>query len=229
VYEVSAKRGEEEREDQYNPGYFAVKLDQGYQMSILASLRNQQTFSTKDLRYREMQRVRKLTAKLSQADSFLLALVDAAHTFIVKRKSTGTKSVIAGYHWFGYWGRVATICIPGLTLVTKREEEGKEIVKTFLSFLRDGLIPNSMPDSMSEPDYASIDASLWLINACYAIYSETGSLEFVREVYPNLQEIVSAYIHGTKFGIGLDEDGLVKAARKNLRSLGWTFGLQGGL
>ena len=210
IYETSAERGEAESEDQYNPGFFATKLDQGYQVSILASLRNQQTFSSEGLRYREMQRLRKLSAKFPQSDSFLLTLADAADTFLVKRKSTGTKSIVAGYHWFGDWGRDAMISLPGLTITTKREDEGKEIIKTFLSYLQDGLIPNTLPDSANRPDYATIDSSLWLINAVYSVYSETGSLDFIREVYPKLQEIISAFAHGTRFGIGLDEDGLIK-------------------
>jgi predicted glycogen debranching enzyme len=210
IYETSAERGEPESEDQYNPGFFATKLEQGYQVSIIASLRNQQTFSTEGLRYREMQRLRKLSSRLPQVDSFFLGLADAADTFIVRRKSTGTKSIVAGYHWFGDWGRDAMISIPGLTLVTKRDDEGKEIVKTFLSYLKDGLIPNTLPDSANKPDYATIDGSLWLINAVYSIYSETGSLDFIREVYPKLQEIIDSYLRGTDFGIKVDEDGLVR-------------------
>ncbi|MDA4129645.1 MAG: glycogen debranching enzyme N-terminal domain-containing protein, partial [Thaumarchaeota archaeon] len=97
IYETSAQRGEPESEDQYNPGYFSVKLEQGYQVSILASLRNQQTFSIEGLKYREMQRYRKITSKLPQLDSFFQALADAADTFLVRRKSTGTKTILAGY------------------------------------------------------------------------------------------------------------------------------------
>jgi predicted glycogen debranching enzyme len=215
IYETSGERGEAESEDQYNPGLFTTRLDQGYQVSILASLRIQQTFSTEGLRYKELQRLRKLTARLPQMDSFLLTLADAADTFLVKRKSTGTKSIVAGYHWFGDWGRDAMISVPGLTLVTKREDEGKEILKTFLSYLQDGLIPNTLPDSANKPDYATIDASLWLINAAYSIYSETGSLDFIREIYPKLQEIISAYSHGTKFDIRMDEDGLIRGGNEN--------------
>jgi len=215
VYETSAERGEPESEDQYNPGFFATKLEQGYQVSILASLRNQQTFSTEGLRYREMQRLRKLGARIAQADSFFLQLTDAADTFIVKRKSTGTKSIVAGYHWFGDWGRDAMISIPGLTIVTKREDEGKEIIKTFLGYLKNGLIPNTLPDSMNKPDYSTIDAALWLINAVYSVYYSTGSLDFIREVYPKLQEIVGAYTQGTDFGIRLDDDGLVRGGTES--------------
>ena len=156
-----------------------------------------------------MQRLRKLTGRLPQSDSFFLALADAADTFLVRRKSTGTRTIVAGYHWFGDWGRDAMISIPGLTVVTKREDEGKEIIKTFLSYLKDGLIPNTLQDSTNEPDYSTIDASLWLVNASYYLYSETGSLDFIREIYPKLSEIIQSYVHGTKYGIRMDSDGLI--------------------
>ncbi len=209
VYEVEAERGSEDREDQYNPGYFVTKLDQGSQQSILASTRRQETFSTEGLRYREIARVQGLLGRLPQTDPFYLALATAADSFIVKRRSTGAKTIIAGYHWFADWGRDSMISLPGLTLVTKRENEGKEIVRTFLSYLSGGLIPNTFPEEGRDPVYNSIDAPLWLINACLCIYEKTGSVDFITEVYPKLKEIVDSYVVGTKHGIGMDSDGLI--------------------
>ena len=209
VYENSADA--EDKEDQYNTGYFSARVEQGSQISILASLRPQPTFSTEGMRFREMQRIRSLSDRLPRADSFFESLASVADTFLVKRKSTSMKSVIAGYHWFGDWGRDSMVSIPGLTLVTKREEEGKEIVRTFLQYQKEGLIPVTLPDGGNEPNYQSADSSLWLIYACHAIYSETGSLDFVSIMYPKLQETISAYAKGTRFGIRMDEDGLVSA------------------
>ena len=80
IYETSAERGEPESEDQYSPGYFVAKLDQGYQVSILASLRNQQVFSIEGLRYREMQRVRKIMAKLPAGRFFSFSLLRTPQT-----------------------------------------------------------------------------------------------------------------------------------------------------
>ena len=210
VYEVETERGTEDREDQYNPGYFVAKMDHGSQFSILASLRKQETFSTEGLRYREASRINGLLGRLLQSDPFYLALATAADTFIVKRRSTGAKTIIAGYHWFADWGRDSMICLPGLTLVTKRENEGKEIIRTFLSYLSGGLIPNTFPEEGVAPIYNSIDAPLWLVNACLAVYEETGSLDFIQEVYPKLKEIISSYMSGTAHGIVMDSDGLLE-------------------
>jgi predicted glycogen debranching enzyme len=211
IYEAEAERGLEDREDQYNPGFFSTRLDHGSQFSIIASLVKRETFSPEGLRYREMYRLRGLLNRLPQSDPFYLALANAADTFIVKRKSTNAKTIIAGYHWFADWGRDSMISIPGLSLVTKRDFEAKEIIRTFLSYLSDGLIPNIFPESGSIDvlEYNAIDAPLWLINTCYRIYSETGTMDFITEVYPKLKEIIQAYAKGTKHGIRVDSDGLV--------------------
>jgi predicted glycogen debranching enzyme len=212
VYEEEAQRGFDDKEDQYNPGFFAAKLSHGMQLSILASLHPQETFSPEGLRYRDMVRMRGLLGRLPQSDQFFLSLASLADTFIVKRKSTNAKTILAGYHWFADWSRDAMISIPGLTIVTKREEEGKEVIRTFLSYLSDGLIPNTFPESgeVLNPGYNAIDAPLWLINACYHLYLASGSLEYIREIYPKLYEIISSYEHGTKHNTIVDSDGLVK-------------------
>jgi predicted glycogen debranching enzyme len=222
IYEAEAERGLDDREDQYNPGYFSARLEQGTQFSIIASLIKRETFSPEGLRYKEMQRLRKIMSRLPQSDTFVLALANVADTFLVSRKSINAKSILAGYHWFADWGRDAMVSIPGLTLVTKREEDAKDIIRTFLSYLSEGLIPNTFPESGSNesPRYNSMDASLWLINACYWLYSETGTMDFITEIYPKLKEIVTSYMRGTKHGIKVDEDGLVFGSEERV-ALTW--------
>lgn len=218
VYENSPEI--DDKEDQYNPGYFAANLDQGFSVSVLASLRQQATFSTEGQRYREMQRMRKITSKLPLGDSFFSALAEVSDSFIVNRRSTGAKSIVAGYHKLGDLGRDAMISIPGLTLVTKREDVSIEIVKSFLDREQDGLVPNVISENTEVQDYESIDVSLWLINASFIIYSETGSPEFIREIYPRLEAIIDSYIHGTKYGIVVDSDGLLKGGTEKF-ALTW--------
>ncbi len=213
IYEVEAERGLADREDQYNPGYFVARMDRGSQISIMATLSKRDTFSPEGLRYREMARLRTILQKLPQTDPFFISLANAADTFIVRRKSTKAKSIVAGYHWFIDWGRDSMISLPGITLVTKREEEGKEIIRTFLAYLSDGLIPNVFPEIASpdeKPAYNAMDAPLWLINACYEMYADTGSLDFIKEVYPKLKEIIESFIGGTRHGIVMDSDGLIR-------------------
>ena len=41
------------------------------------------------------------------------------------------RTVIAGYHWFGDWGRDTMISLEGLTLATGRLREAAAILRTF--------------------------------------------------------------------------------------------------
>ena len=44
-------------------------------------------------------------------------------------------SVVAGYPWFGDWGRDTMIALPGLTLATGRHESARRILETFARFV----------------------------------------------------------------------------------------------
>ena len=62
-------------------------------------------------------------------------------------------TVIAGYHWFGDWGRDTMIALPGLTLATGRGEIARRILKTFTRFVDRGMLPNRLRDGGQAPDY----------------------------------------------------------------------------
>ncbi|MBM6839124.1 glycogen debranching protein, partial [Clostridium saudiense] len=98
-------------------------------------------------------------------DRFANNLVKAADHFIVKRESTGLKTVLAGYPWFTDWGRDTMIAFEGLTLVTKRFNDAKEILESFARYIKNGLVPNVFPDINTEPGYNTVDASLWYFQA----------------------------------------------------------------
>ena len=68
-------------------------------------------------------------AQTAAAPGWMHQLVLAADQFIVKRALPGEpdgRSIIAGYHWFGDWGRDTMIALPGLTLATGRADIAKK-------------------------------------------------------------------------------------------------------
>ena len=160
-------------------------------------------------------RVNRLVLKGEYEDNFANNLVKAADHFIVKRNSTGLKTILAGYPWFTDWGRDTMIAFEGLVLCTKRYEDAREILESFSKYVKDGLVPNLFPDENTEPLYNTVDASLWYFQAVYKYLKYTGKdddYEFIKtKIYDKLVEIFKAYSTKTLFSIGMDEDGLIFA------------------
>ena len=144
----------------------------------------------------------------------------AADSFIAYRKSVGGKTVIAGYPFFGDWGRDTMIALSGLCIATKRFDDAKSILETFIGFERGGLLPNCFPEGSEEPMYNSADAPLLFINCVWAVYRETGDLEFLRRAWQTVKRIIFTYISGTDFAIKMDSDGLISAG-KGLDQVTW--------
>ncbi|WP_308780679.1 amylo-alpha-1,6-glucosidase [uncultured Clostridium sp.] len=160
-------------------------------------------------------RVNNLVLKAGYKENFGNNLVKAADHFIVKRNSTGLKTMLAGYPWFTDWGRDTMIAFEGLVLCTKRYEDAREILESFAKYIRNGLVPNLFPDENKEPLYNTVDASLWYFQAVYKYLKYTGEeadYKFIEEkIYDKLVEIFKAYSTKTLFSIGMDEDGLIFA------------------
>ena len=161
------------------------------------------------------ERAEGLVKKANLNDSLADNLVKAADHFIVNRESTGLKTILAGFPWFTDWGRDTMIAFEGLTLVTKRFDDAREILESFAKYIKNGLVPNVFPDANTEPMYNTVDASLWYFQATYQYLNYTGDKEdydFIKEkIYPKLKEIFKAYSTKTDFSIGMDEDGLIFA------------------
>lgn len=137
----------------------------------------------------------------------------AADAFITRKDATAGKTIVAGYPLFGDWGRDTMIALPGLCLATGRYEDARSILKTFLAYEKDGLVPNVFPEGEKEPMYNAADASLLLINCVWQYVSRTGDEVFLEEAYPTLERIITAYQKGTHYGIRMDEDGLIQAGQ----------------
>lgn len=141
-------------------------------------------------------------------------LTIAADQFLVKRPSQNDPegySIIAGYPWFSDWGRDTMISLPGLTLVNGRYDTARRILLTWAEHVDQGLIPNRFPDAGSEPEYNSADATLWYLWAIEHYVSATADFDTLAQLLPKIEEIIDWHVRGTRHGIGLDKDGLIRA------------------
>ncbi|AHC51487.1 glycogen debranching protein [Sulfolobus acidocaldarius SUSAZ] len=104
-------------------------------------------------------------------------------------------SIVTGYHWFDEWGRDTFISLEGILLLQGLYDQAKEIINRYLQYNNKGLLPNHITPS-GEPIYLGVDVSLWAINAIYKLYSYSRDTQFIRKIYPILQDIVESYMKG---------------------------------
>ena len=164
---------------------------------------------------------RRTRAGSQPAPSWMDQLVLAADQFIVARplmEDANGQSVIAGYPWFADWGRDTMIALPGLLLTTGRHEIARSILTTFARFVDRGMLPNRFPDAGEAPEYNTVDAALWYLEAISQYHEATGDLQLVKDLFPILEEIIAAHREGTRFGIGEDPaDGLLRAGEPGVQ------------
>jgi len=208
---------------QYKPVFLktSLKANQVKDVSIIVTLdriTNTDAFSM-IIEYEE--RVKKLIKQTKLNDSFVNNLAWSADSFIAYRKSTNLKTIMAGLPWFTDWGRDTMIAFTGLTLVTRRFKDAKEILKSFALYERNGLIPNMFPDQNVEPIYNTADASLWYLYAAYKYVLYSGDYDFIqKEIYQTMKNIIHAYCTKTENDIYMDIDYLIHAG-SNLDQVTW--------
>jgi len=199
-YREEKERGYDCFEDLYCPGYFSAHFDEGEkEITIIATTDENikiEGLNYETIRSNEILRIKNLTnLTCNGGDKNFQNLSILADKFIIKHRDG--YGIIAGYHWFDEWGRDTMLSIPGLCLTTGRYEIAKDVIKRWLNFLKDGLIPNFIPVTYPfECPHNSSDASLWLFNAAYHYYIYTKDVKFIEEIHQKLCEIVEGYIHG---------------------------------
>ncbi len=221
-YPEENRRGLGDKEDLYSPGYLSVVLNPGERITLEARVGcsqtelpelNAQSFEKAVLL--EQERQHQLfdlasVALTSEREVTWRKLLRAGDQFIAYRDSISGPTVIAGYHWFNDWGRDTLIALPGLALATGRFEEAKGLLKTFGSYCRDGLIPNTFPEAGAQPIYNSIDASLLWIETLGLYLETTQDWDFLGQQYSVVRKIYKAFTAGTLYNIRVDaSDGLL--------------------
>ncbi|MFN7947712.1 MAG: amylo-alpha-1,6-glucosidase [Blastocatellia bacterium] len=215
-YAIERERGLEFREDLFSP--FALKSDltRRQSVSIIASTEQREAAQAMSLRQAEIRRRMAVTAMAAVDDELVRTLTAAADQFIVARGDH--KTIIAGYHWFSDWGRDTMIALPGLTLAVGRADAARDILLEFSRYVDQGMLPNRFPDAGEAPEYNTVDATLWFFEAVRQLIAYTGDEDFVREhLYEVLKEIIAWHERGTRYGIRVDDNGLLHSGEAGVQ------------
>lgn len=217
-------RGLSDLEDHLHAGTCSVTLNPGDAIAIIATTEQDRAKGQNKLKSEpkkpELIEIFIEKNQLETIPSWIEQLVLAADQFIVDRPLTDEpcgKTVIAGYPWFGDWGRDTMISLPGLTLTTGRYDIARIILRTFAKYIDRGMLPNVFPDYGETPEYNTVDATLWYFEAIRDYYAHTQDKQLLTELFPALAEIIDWHCRGTRYNIHLDDDGLIYAGETGVQ------------
>ncbi len=208
-YEEELKRGYEGHEDLWRPGTLTAKV-QGKELYL--------TIGTEPMNPAEIAKLYTSEAnKRTPRYNFASCLKNAAEQFLVQRN--GRTDIIAGYPWFGRWGRDTFIALPGLTLAIGKTALFEEIADSMVADLKDGLFPNI--GAGDNAAYNSVDAPLWFIRALQIYFEHVGKPKKLWTKYGDvIKQILNAYRNGTMNNIRMLDNGLIYAGGPGL-ALTW--------
>lgn len=197
-YPEEQKRGYDYSEDLFVPGFFEFQAKEGDVIVFSASTKEEKPSGFKK------KFTTTVTNKIAR-NSYINCLQNAAQQFIEKRGDSTL--IIAGYPWFGAWGRDTFIALPGLALARNRLELYPEVLDTQVRKLNNGLFPNMGSDD--NPAYNSIDAPLWFFWSVQNYYEHGGEDDAWKKYGPACKSIITAFKSGTAYNIHMRENGLI--------------------
>ena len=221
-------RGLDDHEDHLNAATFGIQLSFGESVTLVFT--SEPNVDLNGECAEESQRShdsqittawRKTSSHAATVPASIQQLVHAAAQFIVKRPLPDNPqgcSIIAGYPWFADWGRDTMIALPGLTVATGRPEIAKQILVSFSRYVDGGMLPNNFPDAGGRPEYNTVDAAFWYIEAIRQYYEATQDRETLAVLFPTLLQIIDGHLKGTRYHIHVDDsDGLLYAGEPGVQ------------
>lgn len=210
-YDEEQKRGYDFQEDLFVPGYFEVPIKKDEEIIFSASTRESTPLSLKRKWQTDY-------PKRIPRNSYKNCLLNSAQQFIVKKEKK--TEVLAGFPWFGSWGRDTFISLPGITLAADDEKTFRSVIETQISKLKGGLFPNMGSDD--EPAFNSVDAPMFFFWSLQQWAEEKNNHDEIWARFGKpMKAILDSFRQGAlPYNIHMDETGLVYAGEPGV-ALTW--------
>ncbi|MBL8748466.1 MAG: glycogen debranching enzyme family protein [Planctomycetes bacterium] len=218
LFATDRDRGYDHVGDRWSPGVLEVDLAPGQSATAAFAFADPCGDPTSDFAVAAAAADAAFVASQRTKDSLRARLALGADDFLY-RAVAGRRGVLAGFPWFGEWGRDVFVSLPGLTLARGRLAECALVLGGALPFLRGGLLPNVYGASIDDSHYGSCDAALWFALAVVRYAAAGGDEARIKGEYlPALRSIADAYMKGTGLGLAVDGEGLLRAGRPDLNA-----------
>ncbi len=200
-YPVEQDRGYPFQEDLLTPGYFELDIKKGQSIIFSACTDECDEENLEKCFDEEL-------SKRSNKIDFLSCMRHSARQFVVRH---GNKTeVVAGYPWFGRWGRDTFIALPGITLAQGNVQACRDVIDTLVGEMQDGLFPNM------GSAYNSVDAPMWFFFVLQQLEKHVGAEEVWKSYGKYMKEVLEAYRRGIGPYVALHTNGLVWASHPTL-------------
>lgn len=209
LHRAERERGLDDEEDLFTPGTVEVALDEDTEVVVVAGTEPVPPGWDVAASWQSARQRQDALTDPATGQPLAAQLVVAAEQFRVAR-SNEQRTVIAGYHWFADWGRDTMISLPGLAMHPGSLWQARAVLDTYMGYLDQGLIPNRFPDGGEQPEYNTMDATLWLFQALASYLRASGDWRFIADRLEALEGIIDWHVGGTRHNIAMDRrDGLL--------------------
>jgi predicted glycogen debranching enzyme len=201
-YADDLARGYGGHEDQFSPGRFDVPLSSSGEV-VLAT-----TLGAPLVRPLAAWRAARRARRREKAGDLRTRLARAAEHYLY-RTQDGRCGVVAGYPWYGEWGRDTCIALPGLLLPRGEVKRCGEALAALRPWLREGRLPNRFLGE--ETEWAATDPTLWFARAVRLWDHAGGDRRLLAStMVPMLGEVAEQHLAARGGDLACGEDGLLR-------------------
>jgi len=217
-YTADMERGYDAHEDNFSPGVISVTFAGELDLVVAASTALPVDDPVALFRSASRERAAGISYQRREHGSVPALLAQSADQFLYQAPG-GRAGVVAGWPWFGEWGRDSFISLPGLLLARGLVDRCGDALDASLAWLDGGLMPNIFGRTRADSHYGSADAALWFAR-CVLLWQRAGGdrERLLGRFLPALREIAWAHRNGTGLGIRCDGSGLLRAGSADLNA-----------
>lgn len=118
--------------------------------------------------------------------------------------------VVAGYPFYGAWGRDTMIVLNALMHDKKNLDMIEKILLKYGREMKEGLIPNMRHESGREANYDTVDATLWYVILLWKLGKHKQDLAFWKESILTIEEVLKGILTNYKYPFFVRKDGLIE-------------------
>jgi predicted glycogen debranching enzyme len=231
-YHWEKRRGFDFEEDRFVPGKVNGQLTMGVPLIMRVSLIPHEQKVSSTLMHSYEDEINRREKKQEKIITLWDRLNRGGQHFLVTNHS-GQLSLVAGYPWFGEWGRDTMIALPGL-LFGENLLKGAQVLSDYADHIKNGLIPNTLGEMQGFTSYNSVDASLLYMRAVDLLIKEgfggnnDEKIILESKLFPAVGKIINAFLEGEVPQVMLTEEGLINSGSEKTQ-LTWMDAMVNGV